>query len=489
MLWSSWVFSQDLQEGFDLLNNQEYFRAKLFFKTIIDDDIDNITAWICYGRATGLGGDPKRGLEIFEVLNKQFPDNYEIGLNLGESLLWNEKYTQAIAVYKHLIDIDSTNFVSNYGIANGYAAIKNHEKAIYYNQKALEISKSDPAAINARKFILLGYAYDQFLDRKFENAETILDTLDFYYPNEIKSTELRQEVIKSGLSSISLFGKFENDDIGNNSKSQWLNTQINLSNNVQFDGRFSIRQLDHKSGTATANQKLGQVGLNYYFSQTTKLSAHLGLNSIITNENSIPLAMTYEAKFNTNIFGNQYFSLSYNKEIFNYSARTIPLNIHFNHIGVEHNLPITSFMAMYNNFKFSRISDSNKRRSLFSSLYFYTPGNWLKAGFNHLIMKCDFDRSEIYYSPLNFRSRELFVSSEGKLLDKKLTYLVSVAYGQQKDENSSWRLSKRIEAKTSYELTQNIVVSASYLTSNISQDLNIGNYSYNAITFGLTTQF
>ncbi len=51
---------EPLQKGFTLLENGNFAAAKTFFENTLKTEPSNKTAQICYGRAVGLSGNPKR---------------------------------------------------------------------------------------------------------------------------------------------------------------------------------------------------------------------------------------------------------------------------------------------------------------------------------------------------------------------------------------------------------------------------------------------
>ncbi|MFC5048870.1 tetratricopeptide repeat protein [Aquimarina hainanensis] len=61
------VQAQDMNEGFSYLESGKFEKASLFFEEILKTYPDNKTARLCYGRAIGLSGTPKKLRNFYSV--------------------------------------------------------------------------------------------------------------------------------------------------------------------------------------------------------------------------------------------------------------------------------------------------------------------------------------------------------------------------------------------------------------------------------------
>lgn len=187
-VFSLWVFltlgslgmAQEMNEGFDMLQEGRFAAAKLFFEEILTTYPENTTALICYGRAVGLTGDAEKALGIFEQLLAQDSANLEVQLNRAEAFLWAREPGKAIVAYQHILASDSTLFAAGLGLANGYSMAKQYDSAYRAIHRALEANPIDPQAMLSRKYIVLGYAnqlgtVDYQLDKALHLIETNLD--------------------------------------------------------------------------------------------------------------------------------------------------------------------------------------------------------------------------------------------------------------------------------------------------------------------------
>ncbi|WP_299521101.1 tetratricopeptide repeat protein [Winogradskyella sp.] len=166
--------AQNMQEGFTYLETGQYAKAEQFFTMILKDYPTNKTARLCYGRAIGLNGKAKAAQLVFTELLKDYPNDFEIKLNYGESLLWNANFTDAKTYYAALVSEDPNSFAALLGFANTLSNLKDYENALTYVSKALEVSPGNPNAMTSKKYIYLGYAYQNQQAQQYEKAEALL---------------------------------------------------------------------------------------------------------------------------------------------------------------------------------------------------------------------------------------------------------------------------------------------------------------------------
>ncbi|MBU3821266.1 tetratricopeptide repeat protein [Flavobacteriaceae bacterium XHP0103] len=167
-------YSQDMQEGFTFLETGNYQAAETFFEHILKDYPTNKTARLCYGRAVGLLGDSEKAVTIFTELLGEYPTDFEIKLNYAESLLWNKNYTDAKTYYEGLVKENSESFPALLGYANTLSNLKIYDAALVYVNNALAVSPGNSNALNSKKYMYLGYAYQHQQARNYEEAERLL---------------------------------------------------------------------------------------------------------------------------------------------------------------------------------------------------------------------------------------------------------------------------------------------------------------------------
>jgi tetratricopeptide (TPR) repeat protein len=168
------AYSQNMQEGFTYLETGKYNEAEAFFKHILKEYPNNKTARLCFGRAVGLNGNPEQAKVIFTNLLADHPNDFEVKLNYGESLLWNKEFNQAKPYFKDLIKEDPKSFPALLSYANTLSNLKDYENALIYVDKALEVSNNNPNALTSKKYMHLGYAYQNQQAQNYDVAEAIL---------------------------------------------------------------------------------------------------------------------------------------------------------------------------------------------------------------------------------------------------------------------------------------------------------------------------
>ncbi|TBN17936.1 tetratricopeptide repeat protein [Hyunsoonleella pacifica] len=163
-----------MQTGFSYLETGQYANAESFFKTVLETYPKNKTAKLCYGRAVGLLGQSKKAVRIFTDLLNLYPDDFEIKLNYAESLLWSKNYDAAKSFYENLIAENNTSFPALLGYANTLSNLKLYSDALLYVNKALDVSPGNPNALTSKKYIYLGYAYQNQQAQNYTEAERLL---------------------------------------------------------------------------------------------------------------------------------------------------------------------------------------------------------------------------------------------------------------------------------------------------------------------------
>ena len=168
------AFSQDMQEGYTYLETAKYQQAEIFFNNILEKYPDNKTARLCYGRAIGLNGKSEEAKFIFTILLEDYPSDFEVKLNYGEALLWNSNFLKAKTFFKGLVEEDPNSFPALLGYANSLSNLKKYESALLYVNKALVVLPGNSSALDFKKYMYLGYAYQKQQAEQYEEAEALL---------------------------------------------------------------------------------------------------------------------------------------------------------------------------------------------------------------------------------------------------------------------------------------------------------------------------
>ncbi|MGB5943622.1 MAG: tetratricopeptide repeat protein [Leeuwenhoekiella sp.] len=173
--WTSVLIAQEpIENGFKLLEAGAFEKAASFFEGYLEENPDNVTAQICYGRALGLSGNAEEAVLWFDKMLRADADNLEIRLNAAESLLWASQFEQAEKVYEKLVATYPDNFTAVLGYANTLSNLKKYDKATKVINQALAIDPGNPNAMVSLKYIRLGKAYACAQNQDYDCSKKLL---------------------------------------------------------------------------------------------------------------------------------------------------------------------------------------------------------------------------------------------------------------------------------------------------------------------------
>ncbi|QBA65581.1 tetratricopeptide repeat protein [Muriicola soli] len=173
-IFQSALGQQLMDEGFKLLENGDFEKAETFFDAYLQKEPSNKTALICYGRAVGLSGEPKKAIEHFEGLKGQYPQDFEIAVNYNEAFLWDGQYEKARPLYESLLDLYPDSFAVHLGYANTLGNLKEYPEALEWINKTISLDSTNSSAMVSRKYIRLGYADGLIKKKNYSKAEELL---------------------------------------------------------------------------------------------------------------------------------------------------------------------------------------------------------------------------------------------------------------------------------------------------------------------------
>ncbi|MFD2574388.1 tetratricopeptide repeat protein [Spirosoma soli] len=180
----AWAQSE-LKPGFDLLEAGNFAQGASFFKTYLDTkDSTNRTALLCYGRGIGLSGNVPEAQRVFQKLQQRYADDFEIGLNWAESLMWAKQYAEAKTYYEKLLTQQPTNFAAMLGYANALSSLHSYRQALTYVERANLIQAGNANARISRKYIKLGLADQLSKNQQYGEAAQLLESILQDFPND-----------------------------------------------------------------------------------------------------------------------------------------------------------------------------------------------------------------------------------------------------------------------------------------------------------------
>lgn len=463
-----------MQEGFDMLEDKQFSAAENYFEEYIS--IHDKTARICHGRAVGLGGDAARALQLFTLLAKDYPDDIEVQLNLGEAFLWNEKTAEAITIYEHILVSQPVNFVANLGLANAYASESNNDLALEYINAALVIDSTNNGAKVSHKFIMVAKAYELYKNGQFGKSIFWLNKVQQIDPHNNNAQEIKELIREKSKTNISTYY--------NQSKDQGKNTSI--SKGLHIDYKFTDRHKisfdagihnSHFDNSRSAKQQSIFISDQILLNKTFNLEFGAGINASRSKEFTMDRSLL-KAGLEMFISDRLYSKLQYQNEVHNYTVDLIESDILMRHYSFATNYTITPQLALYGNAVYSSQSDENARRLIYGSLYYsLVKDPVVRLGMSYNWFRFDEQRSN-YFSPESYRLAECFMLIDNNESPALLKYKLQVSFGNQKIESQKQQAVSRIEASLGYKFKNGMYLSANYLRSTAAAATAIGEYSF-----------
>ncbi|MBT8264080.1 MAG: tetratricopeptide repeat protein, partial [Muriicola sp.] len=185
LLTASLMMAQgNMNPGFELLEAGSFDAAESYFGTYLESNPENKTAQICYGRAVGLSGEPKKAITIFSELLEEYPSDFEVQINYNEAYLWDHQYSYAKPLYANLVASNPTNFAALLGYANTLSNLKEYAAALDWVNKALLVEPKNLNAKTSRKYIKLGYANFYVTNQQYGLGEQLLKEILLDFPED-----------------------------------------------------------------------------------------------------------------------------------------------------------------------------------------------------------------------------------------------------------------------------------------------------------------
>lgn len=265
LMTASVSYSQDMQQGYHLLETGQFASAEVFFQEILAEYPADRTARLCYARAVGLHNDPARAISLFISLSNDYPEDKEVFINLAESYLWNRDYPLGQKAYETLYHIYPEDLAILVGLANSHALQKQYSISYNYLEQALSIDSIDISASTSMQYTRLGlaqeashlYDYDQADSILAENLKLPVDLIPTYLSQA--NLALSQNAIKS---AEVLFSKVVDQDSTNISGINGLSLTHYLLDHNQKSQTYSIQAIELVEELVNTDQSLQQATIS-----------------------------------------------------------------------------------------------------------------------------------------------------------------------------------------------------------------------------------
>ena len=414
LLLAEFCYSQNsINKGFNLLETGKFSEAEVFFENFIKKDSLNKTAKLCYGRAVGLNGNPQRAKEIFEELLIEEPKNLEFLINYTEAFLWNKEYQTALPKYHQLDNEYPDNAIVKLGLANTNSNLKKYDIAITNYNRGIEIDKNILG-------LYIGLAYTHRANNQDKLALDIISKGLLIDENNPELLKLKRIIYNSYKVSAHQNSNITNDSGDNSAKNvlTYINIPINTKNSI--DVIYQYRNTENAISKDMATQNT--FGLTYTTDITNKVELSGNLSYLLSKGNNDYDNLIYAVKVSVNPKSNQSLSVNYQKEYHNFNVLLIDSKIAQNHYFANYNILTKWNIGWFTEYYFTKQSDNNNRNLWFNSIYYQINKMHLfKFGVNFQVISFKDERPEIYFSPKQFTSLEMFIDLD--LFNSKSKYI------------------------------------------------------------------
>lgn len=471
-----------MQEGYSLLEAEDYPAAQTFFKEYIG--VYDKTARICYGRALGLGGAPAQALEFFMVLDADYPHDLEVELNLGEAYLWNKKTTAAQKLYADLLSRAPGNFVANLGYANALAAEQQNDLALKYLDIALALKPGDPSALVSKKYTILAKAYNHYKNGEVTNAKQTLAELLHSHPNDDQALQLMAQLNQAQKTTVVGAYTSSSDQGGNESRNHHMELSFHIAEKHKL--RIDADLRNTIADAAKASQQSFIISDYFHINKKLRFNVGAGISSG-RSENVVSERVLFRSALEVYFSERLYSKVEYLNEIHNYTVDLIERNILMRHLSLSANMMLTPKLGLYINGVYSLQSDDNSRNLAYGSLYYSLtkdPLVRLGANVNYMTYRKSFKN---YFSPEQFLLGELFMLLDNYESTSPLKYHLQASFGLQRIEQGESQAISRVEAKLGYYFNNSLFLNAQFATNSASTATAVGEYLFQewSVTAGL----
>lgn len=427
-------------------------KAKLIYNRYATSPRDSINALNGIALAEHIDENEKKALEITITAKKKVSilDDFELTEKTLDrhiqALIWNRKFIEA---KKQITALEKNNKNRNWiyalkatlGLYTGdpKKSIKSYNAILENDSTSFDGNLGKANALFAADRIIPAYSY-AYKTLKFYNNQK--DANGFIEKLNLMHTPTVEEHVAYTF------------DNGNNVAIA-TNTTANIPFSTKFRTTLSYTYRTTQN-TVTNNKASSHVliaGLHYKLFSKTILKTVLGLNKskFMTESYVQPV---FDIRLALQPLKLQNLELGYQREIQNFNADLIGLEIVQNHYGLTYNLGTNVNFGWYTQLMHTQQSDNNIRNLLFTSFYYtISQKPALKMGVNYQYLTFKDQVPTIYFSPEKYQAVEIFADLRGKF-SENTTYMASAATGYQKVEEDPNTVIFRAEAGVQHQFSK-----------------------------------
>ena len=483
-------FPEDKEALLNLANlyliTKEVAKVKASYYRYAKTAQDSITAFNGIALANHIGGDDKAALQVAHLNRnkvRQFND-FELTEHTYnryvQALIWNRKFVTA----RKLIDSLNTahpnrNWILALRATLGLYTGSPKKSVTHYNT----IIAKDSSSFDAN----LGKANALFaagrINEAYKAAQTTLD----YYPQQKDAVQFIEKLDQMHTPTVEEQAGYTFDNGNNTAVFSATTAVLPLSTKFRTTLSYGYRDTQNTVTGSNATTHLVLGGLEYKVLPKTTLKTVLGISKASFMEESYTQPIL-DAQLLVQSFKLQNLSLGYQRQVQNFNAALIGLEIVQNNYSLTYNLGTNFGLGWYTQAIHTTQSDANTRDLLFSSLYytvFKKPS--LKLGVNYQYISFKNQVPTLYFSPESYQAVEFF-SDFRTTISKKTKFMASTALGKQQVEETAFMPIFRAETALDYQFSRRLSANLYGKYSTIASATAVG-FEFTEIGFKLKWMF
>ncbi|THD67599.1 tetratricopeptide repeat protein [Robertkochia marina] len=399
-----------------------------------------------YVQALTWNGKYRQAEKLLLQMENEYGPEVRI-LALKASLgMYTGDFQYSVEQYRKILEIDSTSFDGNLGIANAYFAR----------------GEAGMAKMAADRTLI-------FYENQ-QDAEQFLKKLEKQY-----APFLQQNI------------SYTIDNGDNEAIAMATGLRFPVSSNLEISGAYRYRETKNATNGLEATSNQFDLGIMYRLSPVLRLKAVGGLvnaNSVTNNYSNLVGEVSAAIK----PFIRNDLEIGYRRALQDFNAELLISQITENHLFLNNNYSTSYGLGWYVQYMYTKQSDENTRNLLFTSVYYnFLKKPLLKVGLNYQYIGFDLQRPELYFSPEKFQVTEIFTDFLNNDPNADFNYNFTAAAGYQFIEDDSKQFTYRLKGRVGYQIGQRFLFSIYGNHSNIASATAAG-FTFTEIGINLRWQ-
>ena len=452
-----------------LISNQT-IKAKKIYEIVGENPKDKLTSLNGISLAYHLESKDKDALIISQKARTLLNDSTEITIKnqtkerFIQALIWNNKYSLAKKeITKLLVKNENPEnwILSLRATLNIYKS--DFKKSIVDYSLIL---KKDSASFDGNLGKANALKAAGYFDNAYKSAENTL----IFYEKQKDATNFIKNLNKTFTPFIETKASYSFDNGNNQAYSYAANSVFSFSSKFKILGTYNYRTTSNSVRNVMANSNNFLVGISYQLLNNLTFTGNLGITTSNTETNNFTQLLA-DISLKIKPFKLQDLEIGYKREIQNFNADLLDLEIVQNKFLLNYSLNTNFKLGWYTQLYYTSQDDKNTRNLLFTSLYYnILKKPSLKAGINYQNIAFKNQVPNLYFSPSKFNAVEIFfniIKNETVAKNKEWFYELTAATGFQFIENDKRQSTYRIQGKFGYKFSERSLLNLYGTQSNI----------------------